>query len=223
MSSMEDEEGSKLVPSEDSDCSPCCSKCPETLKVDKKLLPFKALFLFFYGSIGSIIPFLSVFYKQVGLSPTYIGVLSGVKPIVGSISSPLLGSLGDRFKIRKAILLLATVAWMVDFLIIAHLPRAAESHTCPIGLPPKTNASDNRTSLENELIHGYRVVIGWMFQTSDVIKLFWAIFVLTMIGEVMWSPIGALQDVALMSELGSQGMHKYSKQRAWGAFGMAVL
>lgn len=52
----------------------------------------------------SLLPFLPVYMSYVGLNPVQVGVARGIEPFVGSFSSPLCGSLADKFGMHRFIM-----------------------------------------------------------------------------------------------------------------------
>jgi len=106
----------------------CCSWIPWTcLQCEKRLIKFKSFFFFFGGAIGCIFPYFSVFYKQIGFSPNQIGVIAGVRPILGFVSGPLWGSLADRFRIRRIMLCLSALGWLIFLTTIGFVPSPKRS------------------------------------------------------------------------------------------------
>ncbi|MEO8356687.1 MAG: MFS transporter [Chloroflexota bacterium] len=51
--------------------------------------------LFWLGAAGFIYPFISLFYKQQGLTGTQMELLGTVASIIGLISAPLIGRVSD--------------------------------------------------------------------------------------------------------------------------------
>jgi MFS transporter, PPP family, 3-phenylpropionic acid transporter len=54
------------------------------------------VFFFMFGAIGALSPYLSLFYKEAGLSATQISVLMSITPFLLFFSQPLFGPLTDR-------------------------------------------------------------------------------------------------------------------------------
>lgn len=52
-------------------------------------ITYKVYYFLFYGSIGSSIPFLAVYFKQLGLSAGHAGVLIGLRLLMEFIGAPL--------------------------------------------------------------------------------------------------------------------------------------
>ena len=58
----------------------------------------KAAYFFYYAATASLLPFIALYYAQVGLSAAQIGLLSGILPLVTLVSAPLWGALADAFR-----------------------------------------------------------------------------------------------------------------------------
>lgn len=56
----------------------------------------RAMYFFFYAGMGSLLPYLSPFFSSRGISPSVIGLLLSIQPLVGSVVPPLWGGLADR-------------------------------------------------------------------------------------------------------------------------------
>jgi PPP family 3-phenylpropionic acid transporter len=54
------------------------------------------VYFFYFGAVGALSPFLSLYYKQAGLTGTQISVLSALPPLLIFISQPIFGPLTDR-------------------------------------------------------------------------------------------------------------------------------
>lgn len=73
---------------------------------------------FFFAAIGVYIPYLPLYLQQTGLSGREIGLLTAVWPIMLLVASPLWGLIGDRFRIHRFLLPLATVGPIVPALLM---------------------------------------------------------------------------------------------------------
>eukprot|EP00898_Chlorokybus_atmophyticus_P007440 jgi/Chlat1/7698/Chrsp64S07146 len=82
--------------------------------VNRRLLVVKAAYCGYFGSLVCVLPYLPVYYKMIGISESYIGILTGVRPFVSATTAPLWGALADRTGHKKYILFgtlaVATVA-----------------------------------------------------------------------------------------------------------------
>lgn len=81
----------------------------------RDLLPVKLFYFSFLGALGVIYPYLSVFLKQIGLSAVQIGIIAGVRPVLGFVSAPVWGSVADRFNLRRTMLIVSMLAWLAFF------------------------------------------------------------------------------------------------------------
>ncbi|KAK3104426.1 hypothetical protein FSP39_001822 [Pinctada imbricata] len=59
--------------------------CENFCKFEPDLVPYKLFYFSFYGAIGAIFPFMSLYFKQLGFSPNQIGLISGVRPLIGFV------------------------------------------------------------------------------------------------------------------------------------------
>ncbi|HEX6386815.1 MAG TPA: major facilitator superfamily domain-containing protein 6, partial [Anaerolineae bacterium] len=69
----------------------------------------KAFYFLYFAAAASLIPFLSLYYRSLGLMGRQIGVLTGVVPLVTMVSAPLWGGLADASQRHRPSLLLAIV------------------------------------------------------------------------------------------------------------------
>jgi len=82
---------------------------------ERHLVPIKLFYFTFIGALGVVISFAVIFLKQVGLSALQIGIISGIRPILGFISAPAWGALADRYNIRRVLMLVSMFAWLVFY------------------------------------------------------------------------------------------------------------
>lgn len=105
--------------------------------VDQELLVIKSFYFFFYSAFGSLFPLMGVYFKQMGMNATQCGFLIGVRPFVEFLSAPFWGSLADRWKKGKILLVASIAAWIL--------------FTVPLGSiqPPATSCMEikNRTAI----------------------------------------------------------------------------
>lgn len=93
----------------------------------ESVIPYKLLFVSSYGAFGALLPYLPLYFKQIGLSAMETGVLIGLRPLLQAIGAPVWGFLADKYKRRKLILFMGAVAWIVKtMLILAVQPRNQE-------------------------------------------------------------------------------------------------
>lgn len=74
--------------------------------INKKLLPIKLHFFFFMAALGPTLPQLQVFGKQMGISATIMGSITGSLPLAFMVAKPLICLLVDIYQnYRKRIFL----------------------------------------------------------------------------------------------------------------------
>ena len=77
----------------------------------KKTPAFTFYFLYF-AAIGGFFYYLFIYYTQIGLNSTQIGILSSLGPLIGILSGPLWGWLSDRLSITRPLFIFAAAAGM---------------------------------------------------------------------------------------------------------------
>ena len=129
------------LPAENSRCS----------KINLKLLPYKSFYFLFFSAVGSLFPYLAIFYKQLWLSAWQTGVLIGIRPILQLVSSTSWGIVADKSNKSKYILLISLIGWLC-----ANFSLSLVEHKADIG-PCRDNGS--LTILDN----AFGVVAGGPF------------------------------------------------------------
>lgn len=81
--------------------------------VDQDLLIVKGFYFCFYSAFGSLFPLMGVYFKQMGLNASQCGFLIGSRPFVEFFSAPFWGSLADRWRKGKFLLLASLGAWIL--------------------------------------------------------------------------------------------------------------
>ena len=85
--------------------------CPS---LNRRLVIYKSFYFFFFSAIGSLFPYLAVFYKQLWLSAHETGILIGIRPLIQLFGTPMWGIIADTYKKGKVIFVLSLVAWLVS-------------------------------------------------------------------------------------------------------------
>lgn len=87
--------------------------------MNRNLTFIRLYYLFWLGAGGFIYPFISLFYKQQGLSGTQMGLLGTIASIIGLISAPLIGRISDNVSNPRRVLQICLVGSAVLFLILS--------------------------------------------------------------------------------------------------------
>lgn len=95
--------------------------------VNRDLLASKIFYFFFYSAFGSLFPLMGVYFKQLGMNPAQVGILTGVRPFIEIFSAPFWNSLAERFQKSKVILLFSLASWIVFTYSLAHIRPPASA------------------------------------------------------------------------------------------------
>ncbi|XP_065666036.1 major facilitator superfamily domain-containing protein 6 [Hydra vulgaris] len=112
--------------------------------INRELIPPKLFYLFFFGANGTLIPYLVLFFKQLGLSPSQVGIVSGLKPFISFVCSPLWGYLADKSRRTKLIYIISLLAYIGGYLAYSFAPH---SHVC------KTKQNTTSHTSYNQHVH----------------------------------------------------------------------
>ncbi|XP_031566782.1 major facilitator superfamily domain-containing protein 6-like [Actinia tenebrosa] len=88
-------------------------KLKSEFKIDRTTIAYKAFYFFFFGGFGSSFPYMPLYFRQIGLNASLVGLLAGIRPLIQFASAPFWSVLSDKFKARKAVLLFSITAWLV--------------------------------------------------------------------------------------------------------------
>ncbi|XP_069964549.1 major facilitator superfamily domain-containing protein 6 [Bactrocera oleae] len=95
------------------------------VKVNRHLLPIKAHYFFFMAAMGPILPQLSVYGKQLGVSADVMGYITSVLPIIYVIAKPIVGYIADYFShFRKFIFFLLILLMTLSYAAFYFVPPA---------------------------------------------------------------------------------------------------
>ena len=114
----------------------------EELQVDKTLLLYKGFYFLFFAGFGASFPYMALYFKQIGLNASSVGMLAGIRPIIQFISGPLWAVLADRYKARKAVLLFSILSWLVMTVALL-IPRPYKTYCRNLTENTNSNQSDS--------------------------------------------------------------------------------
>ena len=108
-----------------------------------------AYYYFFYGALGSLFPFLNLYYRAVGMDPWQIGILGGIRPLIALLCAPIWSFIANNYKIRKIILVASLMSWIAFTIPIAFVPHLYATEKCP----DKANSTEhNLTTSEDSTV-----------------------------------------------------------------------
>lgn len=82
----------------------------------RALLIGKALYFFMFAGLGIFFPFLNVYYKNIGLSGTQIGLINTLGPLIAIFAGPMWGLLSDRWGRLRPLLAIVILGSIVSVL-----------------------------------------------------------------------------------------------------------
>uniref|UniRef100_A0A0K8T4A4 Major facilitator superfamily (MFS) profile domain-containing protein n=2 Tax=Lygus hesperus TaxID=30085 RepID=A0A0K8T4A4_LYGHE len=95
------------------------------MAINRKLLPIKAHFFFSLAGAAPVYPFIPLIIKELGFSATITGIINTIVPVLCMAAKPLAGSIADKFKIHKYLLIfliLSSAAVMMSLRLLSPLP-----------------------------------------------------------------------------------------------------
>jgi MFS transporter, PPP family, 3-phenylpropionic acid transporter len=78
----------------------------------------KAVYALFFGAVACLVPFMTLYYQQTGLTGGQIGILAGIIPLITLASSPFWGGIADATGRHKGVLLLTIAGLWFSVLIL---------------------------------------------------------------------------------------------------------
>lgn len=98
---------------------------------------YKFFNFFFYGAVQTFNSYISVYLKTLGLTASHVGLINGTHPLLQIIGAPLAGILGDRYKIKRVLLLVGLVLMTVR--TMSYLPFQPQKQVCNVVYVNKTH------------------------------------------------------------------------------------
>ena len=111
-----DDEDRLLTTDERKELGLCCPR------VNRKLLLSKLFYFCFFSAWGSLLPYLALYFKQLLLTPSQVGIIMGLKPFVNFLATPVWGAVVDKFHIHKFALIISMVALITSTFALSLVP-----------------------------------------------------------------------------------------------------
>ncbi len=87
--------------------------------MNRNMAFIRLYYLFWLGAAGFIYPFISLFYKQQGLTGTQMGLLGTIASIIGLISAPLIGRVSDNVSHPRRVLQICLIGSATLYLFLS--------------------------------------------------------------------------------------------------------
>ena len=85
----------------------------------RRMLAPKIFYFCFYAAGSALMPYLGLYYQSLGLTGRYIGLLTGIPPLVTLFAAPLWGSVADATQRHRQMLLTAIGSTIVVVLALS--------------------------------------------------------------------------------------------------------
>lgn len=83
--------------------------------IDRSFIVSKLFYFFFYTALGALFPFFSLYYKQLWLSASQIGILIGLRPAVKVVCLPLWKMVTDKYSKPRAVYFISIFGWLIGY------------------------------------------------------------------------------------------------------------
>lgn len=217
-----------------------------TVAINRNLLVYKVFYFFYFAALGSLIPYLSLYFKHSLLLPAhFVGVILAVKPLCLFVSAPILGTIADKFNKVRSVLLVALFSYIVMNLLVAVVPPVTVD--CLSEVHNKLNMTDQNTTSFHRHVSLYKgkprnvengTTTGntemwqeaWLFDLytemdpkiyKNAKVVFVVVLVITIVGELIGATSNTLADVATFQNLENRPQF-YGEQRLWGEVGWGI-
>ena len=185
--------------------------------VNKRMLPGKLSYFFFFASFGSYLPFLNVFFTSIGLKASQAGFIAGLRATASSIASPLWGVVADKTGRRKMIFVIICIGTL---LFVFPMPWIAKS----------VRNIKYRHNSQQQLIIQNDTNASTYLPSSKSCKLdlntnnlFYVMLTIAVLASLFDTTIPGFIDSAVMNAVSkSKRKATFGKQRLFGSVGFGI-
>jgi MFS transporter, PPP family, 3-phenylpropionic acid transporter len=159
------------------------------------------LYFLYYAAAATLLPFLTIYYQDLGLTGTQIGFLASMPPLLSLVSAPVWGVVSDTLQQRKLSLLIAIggaillalalsvvrgFAWIIPTVMLFSFffsPIMPLVDTTTISLLGGQKERYGRLRLWGAVGWGMAApIVGWLIETGSATWSFWAYAALMTLG-----------------------------------------
>lgn len=87
----------------------------------RAILIGKALYFFLFAAVGIFVPFLNVYYNEIGLNGKQIGLINTLGPLIAIFSGPMWGLLCDRLGRLRLLLVVVIIGAIISVLFLGQI------------------------------------------------------------------------------------------------------
>ena len=165
---------------------------------DRTKLIFQAFYFFFTSAFVTKLVYVPIYLKQLGLSASYAGILSGVIPLARGTGAPIMGYVADETNSRKLVFLVSLASQTLAPVLLL-IPRPSEPE-CQSRVATETpKHPHNKTWMEKSLNKTRDQVDAG--QSQDLSQIFFILLLLFIVTEFIAAPTKNLADSALLENL----------------------
>lgn len=125
------------------------NKLRSQVEINRTLLVSKVFYFFYFAAIGSLTPYMALYYKHSLLLPAHlVGIILSLKPFCLFVSAPVVGTIVDKYNKVKTVLFVALATYIVSSLLLTIVPPVTKS--CLSEVHQKLNISNHL----NASLHG---------------------------------------------------------------------
>ncbi|KAI0237692.1 hypothetical protein LSAT2_011724 [Lamellibrachia satsuma] len=95
----------------------------ERLNVDKGLLPFKGTYFCMLAGTASLIPYIEVYMKMLGLTLTETAIICGTIPLIHGVTRTIIGGLADKMNAHKSVFMLLCLVTAISYGCMVFVPQ----------------------------------------------------------------------------------------------------
>ena len=78
-------------------------------------------YLFYFGAIGAILPYLNLYYQSRGMDTKQIGYLAALRTFMAIVAAPFWGMIADVLRIHKYMLVVAVCGTLIPSFLLGHV------------------------------------------------------------------------------------------------------
>ncbi|EDO42916.1 predicted protein [Nematostella vectensis] len=209
----------------------------------KYLIP-KGFYFFFFAAQGSLLPYLSLYLKQLELPASQVGIITGIKPYIAFFFIPVWSAIADKYRISRLLFFISTIAINLGLLSYAFAPmdlcedkslrnvtkfhRSVEFH----GIPYNISYMERVTEMAQDSSdltpwpQGDQIAFEGTdtYHSAKKTQVFLYLLLVTVFFTVISCPSLTFGDSATVQLLRENNeTHKYGKQRLWGSIGWGMM
>lgn len=194
----------------------------------------KVFYFFYFAGLGAVVPYLPLFYKQLGLPAKKAGIISGTQPFISFLFTPLWGAFADKFKKGKLVFIISFMAMAAVGIAFLLTPMEPCEDAPGGGSRREMTMTRNRSFVAkiSQIIAESQQLDRWPMEMADKMNskrhkgefnVFLYLLLVSLFGTLFSCPGLVLGDAAAVYLLRkNHDVHKYGKQKRWASIGWGV-